>query len=74
MGQPLPVIVSFGGVNSAGRASQHHATARLVHDALPATIRERTLQSLPLAWPVPGDDEMETLAENERLLREQLGG
>lgn len=46
MTQPLPVIVSFGGVNSAGRASGHHASARLVHDALPAERQQRTLAAL----------------------------
>lgn len=46
MGQPLPVIVSFGGVNSAGRSSMHHAASRLLFDALPAAQRERTLAAL----------------------------
>jgi acetoacetyl-[acyl-carrier protein] synthase len=46
MGQPLPVIVSFGGVNSAGRASMHHGTARLLHEALPSARREQTLVAL----------------------------
>ncbi|HBM84220.1 MAG TPA: beta-ketoacyl synthase [Halieaceae bacterium] len=47
MGQArLPVIVGFGGINGAGRASSHHAYRRLVHDALPEAIRTRTLSAL----------------------------
>ena len=46
MGQPLPVIVSFGGVNSAGRASMHHATSRLLYDSLSGEQRAATLASL----------------------------
>ena len=42
----LPVIVGFGGINGAGRASGHHAFNRLVHDALPADQRNRTFESL----------------------------
>ena len=42
----LPVIVGFGGINGAGRASGHHAYRRLVYDALPAVTRARTLSSL----------------------------
>ena len=42
----LPVIVGFGGVNGAGRASSHHAFNRLVQDALPAGQRDRTLAAL----------------------------
>ena len=45
-GQRLPVIVGFGGVNAAGRASGHHAYARTVFSALPDTLRQRTLGSL----------------------------
>lgn len=42
----LPVIVGFGGVNGAGRASGHHAFNRLVQDALPAGQRDRTFAAL----------------------------
>jgi acetoacetyl-[acyl-carrier protein] synthase len=44
--QRLPVIVGFGGVNAAGRASGHHAYARMTYSALPATQRSRTLDAL----------------------------
>ncbi|MAA87182.1 MAG: beta-ketoacyl synthase [Haliea sp.] len=47
MGQArLPVIVGFGGINGAGRASSHHAYRRLVHDALPTSTQARTLAAL----------------------------
>jgi len=44
--QRLPVVVGFGGINGAGRASGHHALARMVHSALTQSQRERTLASL----------------------------
>ena len=44
--QRLPVVVGFGGINAAGRASGHHAYSRMVQSALPSAQRERTLQSL----------------------------
>ena len=42
----LPVIVGFGGINGAGRASGHHALARLVYDRLSEAKRQTTLASL----------------------------
>lgn len=44
--QRLPVIVGFGGINGAGRASNHHAFGRMVYTALSASHRQRTLASL----------------------------
>jgi len=44
--QRLPVVVGFGGINGAGRASGHHAFGRMVHSALPQAQRQRTLASL----------------------------
>ncbi len=44
--QALPVIVGFGGINSAGRASGHHAYARLVESRIAAPARERMLAAL----------------------------
>jgi len=41
-GRRLPVIVGFGGINAAGRASGHHAYARTVWSALPAREQQRT--------------------------------
>lgn len=46
VGQPLPVIVSLGGINSAGRSSMHHAYARLVEDVLGAPQRAAMLAAL----------------------------
>ncbi|GGO78788.1 beta-ketoacyl-[acyl-carrier-protein] synthase FabY [Marinobacterium nitratireducens] len=42
----LPVIVGFGGINPAGRASSHHAYRRLIIDRLDADSRRKTLLSL----------------------------
>lgn len=42
----LPVIVGFGGINAAGRASFHHAYRRMVIDSLPAEARQDTLTGL----------------------------
>lgn len=42
----LPVIVGFGGVNSAGRTSFHHSYRRMTIDKLDAPDRTETLTSL----------------------------
>ena len=42
----IPVIVGFGGINSAGRGSFHHAYHRIVIDSLDAASQQRTFQSL----------------------------
>ncbi len=42
----LPVIIGFGGINAAGRASFHHAYRRLVIDALSEAQRLQTYRSL----------------------------
>ena len=42
----LPVIVGFGGINAAGRASSHHAYRRMVLDSLPEAVRQETLTGL----------------------------
>lgn len=44
----LPIIVGFGGINSAGRSSHHHGYRRLVYDALPESAQLTTLKSLAL--------------------------
>lgn len=43
---PLPVIVGFGGINPAGRISNHHAYKRLVIDELPNSDAEHTYRAL----------------------------
>ncbi len=44
----LPLIVGFGGVNSAGRSSNHMAYQRMVFDALSQQKRTDTLNSLAM--------------------------
>jgi acetoacetyl-[acyl-carrier protein] synthase len=44
--QRLPVVVGFGGINAAGRASSHHAYGRMVQSSLPTAQRERMFSSL----------------------------
>lgn len=43
---PLPIMVGFGGINSAGRASFHHAYRRLVVDNLDEGKQSTTYASL----------------------------
>ena len=42
----LPVIVGFGGINAAGRASFHHAYRRLVQESLSLDARQEMLAGL----------------------------
>ena len=42
----LPVIVGFGGISPAGRASFHHGYRRLILDQLDQTSRQQTLVGL----------------------------
>ncbi|TGD75152.1 beta-ketoacyl synthase [Mangrovimicrobium sediminis] len=44
--QRLPVVVSVGGFNGAGRASGHHAVARLAYAAMDRPTQVRTLSAL----------------------------
>ena len=44
----LPVIVGFGGINPAGRASFHHAYRRLIIDKLDSQSRTETLADLAI--------------------------
>lgn len=44
----LPVIVGFGGINPAGRASFHHAYRRLIIDKLDSKSRQETLTDLAI--------------------------
>lgn len=46
MAAKLPVIVGFGGINPAGRASFHHGYRRMVIDALDTGAADRTYRSL----------------------------
>ena len=42
----LPVIVGFGGINSAGRSSGHHAYRRMVIEDLNKELSDRTFSAL----------------------------
>lgn len=42
----LPLIIGFGGINSAGRSSAHHAYKRLIYDTLTPEQQSTTIQSL----------------------------
>ncbi|MCW8357282.1 beta-ketoacyl synthase [Marinomonas pontica] len=42
----LPVIVGFGGINSAGRTSSHQAYRRIVFDLLPSSLQQDVLLDL----------------------------
>jgi len=42
----LPIIVGFGGVNAAGRASEHHAYRRMIIESLTEKEREDTILGL----------------------------
>ncbi len=44
--QRLPVIVSLGGFNGAGRASGHHGVARMAYTAMERPVQLRTLSAL----------------------------
>ena len=52
----LPVIVGFGGINSAGRASGHHAYRRLVFAQLSPQKQRQTLESLAQLMALGGVD------------------
>jgi acetoacetyl-[acyl-carrier protein] synthase len=51
----LPVIVGFGGINAAGRASFDHAYRRLVIEALSPSQRATTYRSLATLMNLSGD-------------------
>lgn len=60
--QALPVIVGFGGINSAGRVSGHHAFSRLVESHIARPARERMLASLRQVQGQPAASEVDVLA------------
>lgn len=67
--QSIPVIVGFGGINAAGRASGHHAYGRMVYQALPAAQRQRTLESLATLMALKSGGEREHYILNHSLVR-----
>ncbi|MCX2973104.1 beta-ketoacyl synthase [Halieaceae bacterium IMCC8485] len=71
--QPLPVIVSLGGINGAGRASGHHALARMGYDALDQGQKQRTLQSLASMMGLPSARDQEQYILDHTLIRRVEG-
>ena len=72
MGEPLPVIVGFGGVNPAGRVSFHHAYRRTVIDAIDQASADDTYASLAALMNVEGDssdDEVRRHIRDHTLIR-----
>lgn len=49
----LPVIVGFGGINAAGRASFHHAYRRMVIEGLPSQAAQATFADLATVMKLP---------------------
>ena len=43
---PIPLIVGFGGINTAGRSSFHHGYRRTLIDVLGSDKADRTYKSL----------------------------
>ena len=67
--QRLPVIVGFGGINAAGRASGHHAYARMTHSALSAAQQSRTLDSLATLMGLEGGEPHQQFILDHTLVR-----
>ena len=67
--QRLPVIVGFGGINAAGRASGHHAYSRLVYAALAQDQRQHTLAALAALMKHEGADLDEQYILDHTLIR-----
>ncbi len=67
----LPVIIGFGGINPAGRASFHHAYRRMVIDALDSAAQTRTYESLArlMGLADPGTDATRSRIRDHTLIR-----
>ncbi|MFL2527204.1 MAG: beta-ketoacyl synthase [Candidatus Azotimanducaceae bacterium] len=61
---PLPVMVGFGGVNPAGRASFHHAYRRLVIDKLGQQKQDTTFASLAKLMRLDGNSQDSTVRQH----------
>ena len=66
MGDPLPVIVGFGGVNPAGRVSFHHAYRRTVIDAIDEKSAADTYASLAGLMNIQGSSGDESVRQTIR--------
>ena len=62
MGNPLPVVVSFGGMNAAGRSSGHQAYQRMIYESLSVEQRSHRVASLASLMGLQPDDEAGVLA------------
>jgi len=58
----LPVIVSFGGYNAAGRGSGHIAYQRMIYESLGAGAQAHTVKALASLMGLGGSDEAAVLA------------
>lgn len=77
----LPVIVGFGGYNSAGRSSFHHGFRRMVIESLDSEARQQTLAGLAIMMKLvryangayrDSDDQALTLADIETRYARQI--
>ncbi|MGB0496510.1 MAG: beta-ketoacyl synthase, partial [Kangiellaceae bacterium] len=59
----LPVIVGFGGINTAGRSSFHHSYRRMVHDALSDSETAPMFKGLANLMNLPEDVDKQTLLD-----------
>jgi len=57
----LPLIVGFGGYNSAGRSSGHQAYRRMIFESLGQAERQHTVDSLACLMDKPGAEESTVL-------------
>ncbi|MBX2858001.1 MAG: beta-ketoacyl synthase, partial [Cellvibrionaceae bacterium] len=62
MSNPLPVIVSFGGMNAAGRSSGHEAYQRMIYEGLSASQQKHRVASLASLMGLESSDEAGVLA------------
>ncbi|MFT5085466.1 MAG: acetoacetyl-[acyl-carrier protein] synthase [Lentisphaeria bacterium] len=62
MGSKLPVIVSFGGFNAAGRSSGHIAYKRMILESLDAQQKQETLSALAKMMRIGNVDSEEVTA------------
>lgn len=62
--KPLPLIVGFGGISSAGRSSFHHAYNRIIYESLNKPKKEKTIASLAILMGLANNSN-KTLSANE---------
>ncbi len=71
--QALPIIVGFGGYNSAGRSSSHQAFRRIVLESLPEAEQQKTIVGLAcLMSLVSWDGECYRDQDNKALIAEEV--